>query len=278
MDLYVINTGKFKLDGGAMFGVVPKSLWKSANPPDENNMCSLAMRCLLVESEGRLILIDNGMGNKQSEKFFSYYYLHGNQSLSSSLHQSGFNEDDITDMFLSHLHFDHCGGSVKKDGDKLALTFKNARYWSHEEHWKWATEPNSREKASFLKENFVPIQEQGHLSYITSANPDLPGIEVLTVDGHTDKMMIPKINYKDHTIVFCADLFPSIYHIPIPWVMAYDTRPLLTMQEKEKFLDEAVDNQYILFFEHDPVNECCTLKRTERGIRLDESFPLSEIL
>jgi len=278
MDLYVINTGKFKLDGGAMFGVVPKSLWKSANPPDENNMCSLAMRCLLVESEGRLILIDNGMGNKQSEKFFSYYYLHGNQSLSSSLHQSGFNEDDITDMFLSHLHFDHCGGSVKKDGDKLVLTFKNARYWSHEEHWKWATEPNSREKASFLKENFVPIQEQGHLNYITSANPDLPGIEVLTVDGHTDKMMIPKITYKDRTIVFCADLFPSIYHIPIPWVMAYDTRPLLTMQEKEKFLDEAVDNQYILFFEHDPVNECCTLKRTERGIRLDESFPLSEIL
>jgi len=278
MDLYVINTGKFKLDGGAMFGVVPKSLWKSANPPDENNMCSLAMRCLLVESDGRLILIDNGMGNKQSEKFFSYYYLHGNDSLSSSLHQSGFNEDDITDMFLSHLHFDHCGGSVKKDGDKLALTFKNARYWSHEEHWKWATEPNSRENASFLKENFDPIKEQGHLNYITSTNPDLPGIEVLTVDGHTEKMMIPKINYKGRTIVFCADLFPSIYHIPIPWVMAYDTRPLLTMQEKEKFLDEAVENQYILFFEHDPVIECCTLKRTERGIRPDESFPLSEIL
>ena len=181
-------------------------------------------------------------------------------------------------MFLSHLHFDHCGGSVKKDGDKLALTFKNARYWSHEEHWKWATEPNSRENASFLKENFDPIKEHGHLNYITSTNPDLPGIEVLTVDGHTEKMMIPKINYKGRTIVFCADLFPSIYHIPIPWVMAYDTRPLLTMQEKEKFLDEAVDNQYILFFEHDPVNECCTLKRTERGIRPDESFPLSEII
>ena len=278
MKLYVINTGRFKLDGGAMFGVVPKSLWKSANPPDENNMCSLAMRCLLVESDGRLILIDNGMGNKQSEKFFSYYYLHGNDSLSSSLHDSGFNEDDITDMFLSHLHFDHCGGSVKKDGDKLALTFKNARYWSHEEHWKWATEPNSRENASFLKENFDPIKEQGHLNYITSTNPDLPGIEVLTVDGHTEKMMIPKINYKGRTIVFCADLFPSIYHIPIPWVMAYDTRPLLTMMEKKSFLDEAVENQYILFFEHDPVIECCTLKRTERGIRPDESFPLSEIL
>lgn len=278
MDLYVINTGKFKLDGGAMFGVVPKSLWKSANPPDENNMCSLAMRCLLVESEGRLILIDNGMGNKQSEKFFSYYYLHGKESLSSSLHQSGFNEDDITDMFLTHLHFDHCGGSVKKDGDKLTLTFKNARYWSHEEHWKWAIEPNSRENASFLKENFVPIQEQGRLNFITSTNPDLPGIEVLTVDGHSEKMMIPKINYKGRIIAFCADLFPSIHHIPIPWVMAYDTRPLLTMQEKEKFLDEAVDNQYILFFEHDPVIECCTLKRTERGIRPDESFPLSEIL
>ena len=278
MELHVIDTGKFKLDGGAMFGVVPKSLWKSANPPDDNNMCSLAMRCLLVESDGRLILIDNGMGNKQSEKFFSYYYLHGNDSLSSSLHQSGFNEDDITDMFLSHLHFDHCGGSVKKDGDKLALTFKNARYWSHQEHWKWATEPNLRENASFLKENFVPIQEQGHLNYITSTNPDLPGIEVLTVDGHTEKMMIPKINYKGRIIVFCADLFPSIYHISIPWVMAYDTRPLLTMKEKEKFLNEAVDNQYILFFEHDPVNECCTLKRTERGIRPDESFPLSEIL
>lgn len=278
MELYVINTGHFKLDGGAMFGVVPKSLWKDANPPDENNMCSWAMRCLLVESDGRLILIDNGMGDKQSEKFFSYYYLHGKESLSSSLHKSGFNEDDITDMFLTHLHFDHCGGSVKKDGDKLALTFKNARYWAHEEHWKWAIEPNSRERASFLKENFLHIQEQGCLNYITSANSDLPGIEILTADGHTEKMMIPKINYKGRIIAFCADLFPSIHHIPIPWVMAYDTRPLLTMKEKKSFLDEAVDNQYILFFEHDPVIECCTLKRTERGIRLDESFPLSEIL
>jgi glyoxylase-like metal-dependent hydrolase (beta-lactamase superfamily II) len=278
MNLYVINTGNFKLDGGAMFGVVPKSMWENANPPDGNNMCSWAMRCLLIESEGRLMLIDNGMGDKQSEKFFSYYYLHGNDSLSSSLNKFGFHEDDITDMFLTHLHFDHCGGSIKKNGDQLALTFKNAKYWSQEDHWQWAIEPNSREKASFMKENFIPIQEQGHLNFIGLDNLDLSGIEVLTVDGHTDKMMVPKINYKGKTIVFCADLFPSIHHIPIAWVMSYDVRPLLTMKEKQRFLNEAVDNQYILFFEHDPVNECCTLKRTERGIKPDEIFPLREIL
>ena len=279
MRLHVIDTGFFKLDGGAMFGVVPKSIWQKTNPADENNLCSWAMRCLLIEDGNRLILIDNGLGNKQDAKFFSHYYLHGNDTLSGSLNGAGFSDADITDMFLTHLHFDHCGGGVKYEGEKLAMVFKNARYWSNADHWKWATIPNPREKASFLKENILPMQESGHLSFVDlhTASP-FEQFEILSVSGHTDKMMIPKIKYKDKVICYMADLLPSVGHIPLSYIMGYDTRPLITLAEKEKILNEAADNQYILFLEHDPVNECCTVKRTEKGVRLDQTFKLSEIL
>ena len=278
MKLHVINTGFFKLDGGAMFGVVPKSIWQKTNPADENNLCSWAMRCLLIEDGDRLILIDNGLGNKQDEKFFSHYCLHGEDSLSKSLKSAGFSESDITDMFLTHLHFDHCGGGVKYDGDKLELVFNKARYWSNADHWKWATVPNPREKASFLRENIQPMQESGHLSFVDVTIPSFSQFDILTVSGHTDKMMIPKIRYKDKVICYMADLLPSVGHIPLAYLMAYDTRPLITLKEKEEFLNEAADKQYILFLEHDPVHECCTVKRTEKGIRLDQTFKLSEIL
>jgi len=279
MNLHIIHTGNFKLDGGAMFGVVPKSLWQRTNPADENNMCTWAMRCLLIEQGDQAILIDNGIGNKQSEKFFSYYYLHGDHSLQGSLHKAGFSEDDITDMFHTHLHFDHCGGGVQKDGDGFKLTFPKARYWSNRDHWKWATEPNAREKASFLKENIQPIEESGHLFHVSEDKTSpFSNIDIITVDGHTDKQMLPVIRYKEHTIVFVADLLPSVGHIPLPYVMGYDTRPLLTLSEKESFLKEAADNNYILFLEHDPVNECCTVKYTDRGVRLDRTFALKEIL
>lgn len=279
MNLHVINTGFFKLDGGAMFGVVPKTLWQKSNAPDDNNLCTWAMRCLLIEDGNRLILIDNGIGNKQSEKFFSHYDLHGDASLEKSLKASGFNKDDITDMFLTHLHFDHCGGGVVYKDDKLEMAFKNAKYWSNQDHWQWATVPNPREKASFLTENIMPMQESGHLNFVPldGASP-FSQFDIATFDGHTDKQMVPKIKYKDKTIVFMADLLPSTGHIPLPYVMAYDTRPLLTMSEKEKFLKEAADNEYILFLEHDPVNECCTVKHTEKGVRLDRTFPLAEVL
>lgn len=263
-----------------MFGVVPKSIWQRTNPADENNMCSWAMRCLLIEDGDRLTLIDNGIGDKQSEKFFSYYYLHGDDSISSSLKKAGFGFDDITDMFLTHLHFDHCGGGVvsSKSGS-YDLAFRNATYWSNQDHWKWATEPNPREKASFLKENIWPMQQSGHLQFVDlDKKSDFELFSVITVDGHTDKQMLPKIKYKGHTIVFVADLLPSVGHIPLPYIMAYDTRPLDTMKEKKAFLEEAADNNYILFLEHDPVNECCTVKHTERGVRLDKTFPLAEIL
>ncbi len=281
MRLYTINTGFFKLDGGAMFGVVPKSIWQKTNPADANNLCSWAMRCLLVEDGSRLILIDNGIGTKQDEKFLSHYHLHGDDSLTTSLNALGFSEADITDMFLSHLHFDHCGGGVKKVGEKLQLTFPNATYWSNEDHWEWATKPNAREKASFLKENILPIQESGHLKFVLEKegrSSPFDCMEIFYASGHTDKMMIPKIKYKEHTICFMADLLPSTGHIPLPYVMGYDTRPLITLQEKEAFLNEAADQQYVLFLEHDPVNECCTVKRTEKGVRLDRTFPLREIL
>lgn len=274
MKLHVINTGLFKLDGGAMFGVVPKTIWQKSNPADDNNMCTWAMRCLLVEDGNRLILIDNGIGDKQDAKFFSHYYLHGDDSLLKSIHQAGFSADDITDMFLTHLHFDHCGGGVKYNGDKLELVFKNARYWSNEEHWQWATKPNPREKASFIKENIMPIQESGHLQFVKEGS--LP-FDIFYASGHTDKMMIPKINYKGHTICYMADLLPSIGHIPLPYVMGYDTRPLLTLEEKERFLNEAADKKYILFLEHDASNECCTVQRTEKGIRLERAFSLAEL-
>jgi len=281
MKLHVINTGFFKLDGGAMFGVVPKTLWQKLNPADENNLCNWAMRCLLIEEGNQLMLIDNGIGAKQDARFLSYYHLNGDDSLTKSLNKAGFSEDDITDMFLSHLHFDHCGGGVKKNGDKLELVFKNAKYWSNENHWNWATQPNAREKASFLKENILPMQESGHLHFIKEkegrATP-FDFMDLFYASGHTDKMMIPKIRYKDKTICFVADLLPSAGHIPVPYVMGYDTRPLLSMEEKEVFLKEAAANRYILFFEHDPLNECCTVKETDKGIRVDQLFSLKEIL
>lgn len=278
MNLHVINTGLFKLDGGAMFGVVPKTLWERTNPADENNMCTWAMRCLLIEDGDRLILIDNGIGDKQSDKFFSHYHLHGSYSLKKSLNEAGFSEDDVTDMFLTHLHFDHCGGGVKYNGDKLEMTFKNANYWSHSDHWNWATKPNAREKASFLTENIHPMEESGHLKFFNREKEAFSQFAVETFDGHTDKQMIPKIKFGDQTIVFMADLLPSTGHVPLPYVMGYDTRPLLTLDEKARFLNEAADNNYILFLEHDAINECCTVKHTEKGVRLDKTFKLAEIL
>lgn len=280
MNLHVIETGFFKLDGGAMFGVVPKVLWERTNPADEKNLCTWAMRCLLIEDGERLTLIDNGIGNKQDAKFFSHYYLHGDASLDASLKQAGFSPEDVTDMFLTHLHFDHCGGGVEyqnEDKDSLALHFPNARYWSHQDHWQWATKPNAREKASFLKENILPMAESGHLHFADQSDPsDLP-FDFITADGHTDKQMLPKFKYKGHNVVFMADLLPSVGHIPLPYVMGYDTRPLLTLKEKEQFLNEAAEKEYILFLEHDPVNECCRVQMTEKGVRLKDTFKLSEL-
>jgi glyoxylase-like metal-dependent hydrolase (beta-lactamase superfamily II) len=287
MNLYSIKTGYFKLDGGAMFGVVPKSIWNKINPADENNLCNWAMRCLLIEDDNRLILIDTGIGNKQDQKFFSHYYLHGAETLDSSLNEHGFTADDITDVFLTHLHFDHCGGSIVRKGEKLMPAFKNAIYWSNEKHWEWAVNPNDREKASFLKENIIPIEQSGQLKFI--ATPlESPGslstetftsnISIRFVNGHTNSMMLPQLNYNGKTIVFMADLLPSIGHIPIPYVMAYDMFPLTTLNEKKSFLKEATDNNYILFFEHDPQVECCDLKLTEKGIRPKNTFSLKDLL
>ena len=279
MKLYTIDTGFFKLDGGAMFGVVPKSMWQKLNPPDENNLCSWAMRCLLIEDGGRLILVDTGMGNKQDAKFMSHYYLHGDDTLDKSLNKNGFSRDDITDVFLTHLHFDHCGAAIIRDGEKLVPAFKNATYWSNEQHWNWAVNPNEREKASFLKENIIPIQESGQLKFVDVKEgvSFSDHINIRFAYGHTDAMMLPQIKYKDKTIVYMADLLPSTAHIPLPYVMAYDTVPLQTLKEKKAFLEEACQNNYILFFEHDPVNECCTLQNTDRGIRSDRMFRLDEI-
>jgi len=296
MKLYSINTGYFKLDGGAMFGVVPKVIWNEINPADENNLCSWALRCLLIEDGNRVILVDNGMGDKQDAKFLRHYYLHGDDTLDKSLAKHGFHHDDITDVFLTHLHFDHCGGSIKREGDKLVPAFKNATYWSNERHWNWATHPNDREKASFLKENILPIEESGQLKFVDSIQltddstkttivPEtLPALDwelastkIRFVNGHTDSMMLPQIKYKDKTIVYMADLLPSAGHIPIPYVMAYDMFPLTTLNEKKSFLKEAVENDYILFFEHDPLHECCNLKQTERGVRPKDFFKLEEI-
>jgi len=279
MKLYTIDTGFFKLDGGAMFGVVPKSIWQRTNPADASNMCTWAMRCLLIEDGNRLILIDNGIGNKQDEKFFSHYYLHGDATLDKSLAKHGFHRDQITDVFLTHLHFDHCGGSIIREGDKLVPAFKNATFWSNAEHWKWATEPNDREKASFLKENILPIQESGQLKFIEQQEniAFTDNFQVRFVHGHTDAMMLPQLRYKDQTILYMADLLPSIGHLPIPYVMAYDMFPLKTLGEKKRFFQEAADNQYILFLEHDSQHECCKLQVTEKGIRAGETFSLSEI-
>ena len=269
-----------------MFGVVPKTLWNKINPADENNLCSWALRCLLIEDGNRLILVDNGNGTKQGEKFFSHYYLHGDDTLEKSLSKYGFSPDDITDAFLTHLHFDHCGGSIKREGDKLVPTFKNATYWSNEAHWQWAVNPNERERASFLKENILPIRESGQLKFIETADMKhgklgqadfATNISVRFVSGHTEKMMLPQVNYKGRTIVYMADLLPSQGHIPLPYVMAYDMFPLTTINEKKSFLDEAMENDYILFFEHDPKYECCDLQRTEKGVRPKDFFRLDEL-
>ena len=279
MKLHSIHTGYFKLDGGAMYGVVPKSIWNKLNPADENNLCSWAMRCLLVEDGDRLILIDNGIGNKQDAKFLSHYYLYGEESLNSSLAAIGFSRDDITDVFLTHLHFDHCGGSIERVGDRLLPAFPNAAYWSNQTHWNWATVPNDREKASFLKENIFPIKESGRLMLVEEAEgiSFTTEINIRFVYGHTAGMMLPQIKYKGKQIVFMADLLPSVGHIPVPYVMAYDTSPLETLKEKKAFLKEAEERGYILFFEHDPKIECCTLKLTEKGVRAGETFRLADI-
>ena len=279
MKLYAINTGHFKLDGGAMFGVVPKSIWNKSNPADQNNMCSWALRCLLIEDGNRLILIDNGMGNKQDEKFFGYYYLHGNDTLQKSLNKYGFEMDDITDMVLTHLHFDHCGGSIKYNSNKTNLepAFKNAKYYCNEKHWNWATQANSREKASFLKENILPIKESGQLNFIDSQSTLITDLSFIEVNGHTEAMMLPIIKYKESTLAYMADLIPSVGHLPIPFVMGYDVRPLETLKEKELILKTALDNDWTLFFEHDPTIECIKLERTEKGIRAKNNFLLSDI-
>jgi Zn-dependent hydrolases, including glyoxylases len=279
MELYSIETGYFKLDGGAMFGVVPKSIWNKLNPADENNLCSWAMRSLLVQDGNRLILIDNGIGNKQDEKFLRHYYLHGNDSLEKSLARHGFHANDITDVFLTHLHFDHCGGSIVREGGKLVPAFKNATYWSNLRHWQTATQPNDREKASFLKENILPIEESGQLKFVepTDGVAFSESMTVRFAHGHTEAMMLPQIQYKGRTLVYMADLLPAIAHIPIPYVMAYDMFPLTTMLEKKAFLNEALENDYVLFFEHDPANECCTLQPTEKGVRHKDVFRLADL-
>ncbi|MCA0131248.1 MBL fold metallo-hydrolase [Winogradskyella alexanderae] len=284
MNLYPINAGNFKLDGGAMFGVVPKSLWSRTNPADSNNMIDIAARCLLVEDGNRLILIDTGMGDKQSDKFFGYYYLWGDDTIDKSLARHGFTKDDITDVFMTHLHFDHCGGSIQWNKNKTILepAFKNARFWSNKDHWKWATQPNRREKASFLKENILPMEESGQLKFIGLPEIDLLenselGFDVFYANGHTDKQMIPMIRFKGKTICFMADLLPTAGHLPIPFVMGYDTRPLLTLDEKEKFLNMAADNNYYLFLEHDAHNEIITVQHTEKGVRLKEIYTCNEI-
>ena len=280
MKLYSINTGYFKLDGGAMFGVVPKSIWNKLNPADENNLCTWAMRSLLIEDGNRLILVDTGIGNKQDAKFFSHYYLHGEDTLDKSLARYRFHRHDITDVLLTHLHFDHVGGAIVVEKNKMVPAFKNATYWSNEQHWQWATKPNDREKASFLKENIQPIQDSGKLKFI-EVKEDIAFSDKVTirfVNGHTHAMMLPQINnYKGRTLVYVADLLPSAGHIPIPYVMAYDMFPLTTLQEKKAFLQEALQNNFILFFEHDPLTECCTLHMTERGIRMKDTFKLEEL-
>lgn len=279
MKIYPIEAGNFKLDGGAMFGVVPKSIWQRTNPADTNNMISMSARCMLIEEGNRLTLVDTGMGNKQSDKFFGYYYLFGEHSLDNSLKKYGFHRDDITDVFLTHLHFDHCGGAIEWNKERTGYqpAFKNAKFWSNQSHWKWATKPNPREKASFLTENILPIEESGQLNFITQNAKKEIGFDVLLMDGHTEKQMLPKIQHQDKVIVFMADLLPTTGHIPLPYVMGYDTRPLLTIKEKEQFLNEAADKEYYLFLEHDPYSELCTVKHTEKGIRLKETHKFTDI-
>jgi glyoxylase-like metal-dependent hydrolase (beta-lactamase superfamily II) len=284
MTLYPVETGNFKLDGGAMFGVVPKTIWSRTNPADSNNLIDIAARSLLIEDGNRLILIDAGLGNKQSDKFFSYYNRWGDFTLDGSLKKFGFHRDDITDVFLTHLHFDHCGGCIQWNKDRTGYqpAFKNAKFWTNENHWKWATEPNAREKASFLKENLFPMKESGQLHFIGNTNKNFIeeselGFGIHFVDGHTDKQMLPQLKYKGKTIVFVADLIPTVGHIPLPYVMGYDTRPLLTLAEKNLFLNKAVQEKYYLLFEHDAHNQLCTLQHTEIGVRLDQTYSFDEL-
>ncbi len=279
MKIYPIETGNFKLDGGAMFGVVPKTIWQKTNPADNNNLIDMSMRSMLIEDGNRLTLVDTGLGSKQSDKFFGYYHLFGDYSLDASLAKYGFHRDDITDVFLTHLHFDHCGAAIEWNSDRTILqpAFKNAKFWSNDKHWAWATEPNPREKASFLKENINPIKESGQLNFIHRNAKDQIGFDVLFMDGHTEKQMLPKLNYQGKTIVFMADLLPTVGHIPLPYVMGYDTRPLLTIKEKAAFLNEAADKDFYLFLEHDATNELCTVKHTEKGVRLNETHKFIDI-
>jgi len=284
MKIYPIETGNFKLDGGAMFGVVPKTIWQKTNPADSNNMIDMSMRCMLIEDGDRLILVDTGLGTKQSDKFFSYYYLFGDYSLDTSLAKIGFHKDDITDVFLTHLHFDHCGGSIKFNSDRTGYepAFKNAKFWSNKNHWQWATEPNAREKASFLKENINPIKESGQLNFVSISETNFAitselNFGIFFADGHTEKQMLPMIQYKGKTIVFMADLLPTVGHIPLPYVMGYDTRPLITLDEKQRFLIKAADENYLLFLEHDAHNELCTVKHTEKGVRLNNTYKFNEL-
>ncbi len=285
MKLHPIEAGNFKLDGGAMFGVVPKTIWNKTNPADENNLIDIAARCLLIEDRNRLTLIDTGMGNKQSDKFFGYYSLWGDHSLDKSLKNAGFHRDDITDVFMTHLHFDHCGGSVNWNKDKTGyeVAFKNAKFWTNDNHWEWATKPNAREKASFLHENIIPMQESGQLNFIDRPDSGFGfsselGFDIFYADGHTEKQMLPHINYNGKTIVFCADMLPTAGHIPIPYVTGYDTRPLLSMDEKQIFLNNAADNNYYLWLEHDAHNQIITVQHTEKGVRLKEIFKCEDIL
>ncbi len=279
MKLYSVNAGHFKLDGGAMFGVVPKSMWNKLNPADENNMCNWAMRCWLIEDGNKLILVDNGMGDKQDAKFFGFYYLNGDDTLQKSMAKHGFGFDDITDVVLTHLHFDHCGGSIKFNDDKSKLipTFKNATYHVNEKHWNWAVNPNAREKASFLKENILPIKESGQLNYITESSKIIDGLSFVEVNGHTEAMMLPKLEYNGNTLLYMADLIPSAAHLPLPYIMSYDVRPLDTLKEKTHLLNEAAKQNWLLFFEHDKSVECISVEQTEKGVRMKNELKVSDL-
>ncbi len=280
MELHSIACGNFKLDGGAMFGVVPKVLWERTNPADSKNRIEMCSRSLLIEEGSRLILIDTGMGNKQNEKFFSHYDRWGTDNLDQSLREKGFHRDDVTDVFFTHLHFDHCGDAIIRNANgTLEPSFKNAIFWTHEDHWRWATQPNAREKASFLPENILPIKESGQLQLLNGNGFRLENtalnFDIILVNGHTEKQMLPQLKYKNKTVVFAADLIPTAGHLPVSYVMGYDTRPLLSLKEKNRFLKLACKEDFLLFLEHDPYNELINLQLTDRGIRLNEKHTLS---